>query len=957
MPGASERLSLILSAQTSGEEALARLEQRINQVLATANRTSAVGDQVGKASAQTSSSLEKFGESLKDFVSNPLAVAEQQAQSFAKTLGPLGIGITVATTAVTAATTAYIAWAEALGDVAEQTLNMSIRTGLNVKEVQQFSFAAKLAGVDSGAFQTAMKTLSATLTDNSAEAEKTRKQLRELGISLRDQSGSLKSSGQLWQDLGDAIGNVEEPFKRAHIAQQVFGKGGKELLPLLSELKGSLAELKDIGVIFDEKTAKQLDDNADRLVKIEKILTGIKDKSKINFVLGFTEETKTVLGFLSRFSANGGTLGDIVGAAGIFFPGTQAGSLSSIDAVARKGALGFNLPGISTQIAPGVGVVGTRTDNRIGFIDSLNLQRPTISGSTDQRDIRARASINSFLGGLSGNNIDALKSVVDEAKEKRDEAVSKLKDLAVNGGADVIALQREEVKKLSAEYARLELQLEQLEKLEAERKRLAELTVETLTLTGPSSTRAPRLLRGGEQVSFTPGGQFVIDETDINAANAGRFAADADIANARLAGEARRGNPAGDRALQSIRQSLDFQARKIELLTGPGGELEAVRKIANARLDALEKEKEISGDSFDLEQRRREVALDTELQILSIRRSALNVGKDQLFGLVTGQTSTSQFAKNTALTIGRNAFSKVYDAYLGPELGKIGAASGLGGLLSGTAFDPAQRNGIDGNTRATDDNTTALRNLTAVMAGSTLTGGLLSGGGTAGIPGIFGGGASNSGYGSIFSLLGIGGGKSTAQSATLPVVDELGANYPQASLASSQPGLGKLARGVGIAGAGIAGAFGIYSGIRQGGLRGGLSAGGSAAGAASAILPLIGISGPAAPILAGAALGLELIKGFLPDPKVARDRRINSILDSAAFSGPSSTIYEEDTYGRSSYYDKRGNLQPVIVHQTVEAWDSKNFIDNRSLIADATRQAMQEAHALNDEIRAVSGGY
>jgi hypothetical protein len=105
-----------------------------------------------------------------------------------------------------------------------------------------------------------------------------------------------------------------------------------------------------------------------------------------------------------------------------------------------------------------------------------------------------------------------------------------------------------------------------------------------------------------------------------------------------------------------------------------------------------------------------------------------------------------------------------------------------------------------------------------------------------------------------------------------------------------------------------------------------------------------------------AAIGTDLVKNLLGDPKVNRDKRINSILDGSVYNGPLSGAYEEDIYGRGSYYNKRGEMQ-VTIYQNVQAWDPSSFIDHRQDIADATRQAIQESHAINFEIQQLSGAY
>lgn len=883
---ASERLSLLLEARTTGEQDLARMEQRINSVIALAQKSS---ETQGKAATAASAATDKAAQQLSNFasqlkasVTDPFGQASNKVESFALSFGKLGaIGI-AAGAGIGLVGTALISMARDLGKSAEQLANFADRLDLSIEQASRLKDVADIVGVEVGSLEGGVRKLSEALEDSSGAGEASFKALQKLGVAVFDTTGKQRQLGSVIYESIEALSKVESASLRASLGTEILGKGFKGFAPAIKnfqEVSGELSRQLIQTTSETNSTFAKLDDQF-----------GFLEKRVINLKKLIVEP---LAGGLSDFIQN---------------------------------LLSIGIP---------QGTSGKRTDIGGGstFVAPLSIfPNVTTTGAA------ARSAFQLSEAGTETGLARQIKEKGDAIEKARQQLNSELDSSARE------SITRE-FRRLEAEKSGLEDRLARMQREKAERRaqieKFAKLEVESLTLQGPRNTNVPRLLRRGEQVSLTPGGQFVIDESDIAKANEGLTASQSGIANAQAVGLANRGNPSGERDLAIQQQALNFQERKIELLTGPGGELAAIQSIARLRLDALDREREITGDNFDLAQRRRQIEIDTELQVLSIRRGALNTGRDQLFSLGTGQTSVGQFARNTALTIGKNVFNKAYD-FIGPQLGKFGASSGLGSLLSGTAFDPAQ----DGNTRATDRNTNALDRLTSTIS--------IGGGGTSSIGGgIFGGGASNGGFGSIFSFLGLGKKSAAAgggSSPTLSEDDEL-----QAILGSS--GTSRLAKGIGIAGAGAAGAFGIYSGIKQGGLRGGLTAGGSGAGALAAILPLIGVSGPAAPILAGIALGAEVIKSLLPDPKVARDKRINSTLDSSFYQGPSSSTYSEDIYGRQSYYDKTGRAVPVNVTFNVQAMDSKSFLDRRGDISDAVKLSMQEAHAINTEIQSVAFAY
>jgi hypothetical protein len=126
----------------------------------------------------------------------------------------------------------------------------------------------------------------------------------------------------------------------------------------------------------------------------------------------------------------------------------------------------------------------------------------------------------------------------------------------------------------------------------------------------------------------------------------------------------------------------------------------------------------------------------------------------------------------------------------------------------------------------------------------------------------------------------------------------------------------RIGAGVGLAGAGIAGAEGIYSGIKQGGVGGDLKAAGSAAGLAGGIVSnvskLLNATGPllsAIPVIGSiAALALPLIGGFFNGPQ-KRENAINQELSANQYQAPTAINATMGSNGGFTDFDSRGNIR------------------------------------------------
>src|SRR5690606_4479271 len=84
--------------------------------------------------------------------------------------------------------------------------------------------------------------------------------------------GTLKSTGQLFDEAAASIAGIDNATERAGIANALFGQSYVKLIPLLNEGGEGLAQLRgeveELGVAFDEaflENAQKFNDNFDRM--------------------------------------------------------------------------------------------------------------------------------------------------------------------------------------------------------------------------------------------------------------------------------------------------------------------------------------------------------------------------------------------------------------------------------------------------------------------------------------------------------------------------------------------------------------------------------------------------------------------------------------------------------------------------------------------------------------------
>ena len=129
--------------------------------------------------------------------------------------------------------------------------------GLTSKEVGQFGFAARMAGQDISIFERMMKGLSQATSDNSKEGEKAKATLKSLGVDLRDATGELKPTSELFESIAAGLAKLPEGVQRDAAAMDIFKRAGIEAIPVIEGLNEHIRRAKELGLGATEEDLKR----------------------------------------------------------------------------------------------------------------------------------------------------------------------------------------------------------------------------------------------------------------------------------------------------------------------------------------------------------------------------------------------------------------------------------------------------------------------------------------------------------------------------------------------------------------------------------------------------------------------------------------------------------------------------------------------------------------------------
>ena len=231
-----------------------------------------------------------------------LGKTSQQATSAAGAFGKLGqvtgkITAGVGSLIPAAALAGLAAIAKRTIDAADNLNDLSQRTGVAVESLSRFGNAAADSGSSVDEVAKAMSRLARGVVD---PASKTSEALRSIGISAVDANGKVKSLDEIMLSISDVFAKLPDGAEKAALAQELFGKSGVNLIPLLNQGREALSQYS---ATIDTELAQASDKFNDTLNAIGIALAGPFSDAVTALLPAITAIAEALVGLIQGFSA------------------------------------------------------------------------------------------------------------------------------------------------------------------------------------------------------------------------------------------------------------------------------------------------------------------------------------------------------------------------------------------------------------------------------------------------------------------------------------------------------------------------------------------------------------------------------------------------------------------------------------------------------------------------------
>ena len=260
--------------------------------------------------------------------------------------------------AMTAAVTAVAALVKAVTELHEMTIQTaadvdelvtnSMTTGIATKTLQEMKYAEELIDVSVDTISGSLTRLTRNMADANSGSEEMAAKFAALGVSITDATtGQLRPAEDVFYELIDALGNIQNQTERDAAAMDILGKSAQELNPLILQGSGALkdlaAEAEAAGYVLDESQIKKLAEVDDSYQRVQLTMEALRKQMSADFAPASKEAMDLFSNLVTKAGAALERSGLITNLASI---------ISSLVDILETGAdIASGIPGFNNQLS------------------------------------------------------------------------------------------------------------------------------------------------------------------------------------------------------------------------------------------------------------------------------------------------------------------------------------------------------------------------------------------------------------------------------------------------------------------------------------------------------------------------------------------------------------------------------------------------------------------------------
>lgn len=424
----AEKLQTLKEAQKQAADQLARGDigqEQYDALTREVVKTEAELKKATKAQEEFNVKAEEASAKLTDVGNKAQAVADKT-----KALSAAAAGLLVA---IGGAAVKSAEWADNLNTLSQQT-------GITTEDLQKMQYASEIVNVSVDDIAGSMTKLrKAMVSDNKADV------FAQLGVSVRDSTGALRDSSDVFYEVLDRLGKVGNETERDALAMEVFGRSADQLAGIIDDGGAALKQLgeeaEQLGIILDQDTLDAMNKVNDEIERLKAQAKGEFAKAGAAALEALTPLLEDIVGALAKVLEFIGNLSpEVIKVVAII--AAVVAAISPVAAIIAKIAgllstLTTMFPVIGTAMAALTGPIGLIVAGIVALVAGVALLVKTIYENWDKIKAKLAAARDFVLDiweaivGAAKEKINAVIDFVNKGIEAVNKLIQKLNDSAL----------------------------------------------------------------------------------------------------------------------------------------------------------------------------------------------------------------------------------------------------------------------------------------------------------------------------------------------------------------------------------------------------------------------------------------------------------------------------------------------------------------------------------------------
>lgn len=158
-------------------------------------------------------------------------------------------------------------------DRADEINTNAKKYGIDTATLQKWEYASEIVDVSTETMAKSMAKITRSLNQWRKGNKSTIADYEKLGVAVTDSNGKFRSQEDIFYDVIDALGKMDDEVEADIMSNQIFGRSFQEIEPLVSatsdEIKRLGDEAEDMGLIMSQEQLDNLNEAKDALDKLD----------------------------------------------------------------------------------------------------------------------------------------------------------------------------------------------------------------------------------------------------------------------------------------------------------------------------------------------------------------------------------------------------------------------------------------------------------------------------------------------------------------------------------------------------------------------------------------------------------------------------------------------------------------------------------------------------------------